>query len=164
MISQSFPSRYDSEGQSASTAKWQDALFNINAESDMLREIKDILDELSIITLTKTQGLNTAIAFSEHVQLLLTDSNPGAFSMDDRSETRYLLLSESRMPHISVGRAVPNVPFHAPRPPEDVTLTLTACQILLKNIQDQILELRALKEAAEDVSLSLKDLLTLKQQ
>lgn len=48
--------------------------------------------------------------------------------------------------------------------PEDINWTMTIARELLDSLQDQLMELQSLKNAAENTSFALKDLLALKQQ
>ena len=68
--------------------KWQNSLLDINPEGDLLREIKDIMDELFIMTLIKIQEETVARTFVKHVQRLLqaAPSGGGDNSIDDRSD------------------------------------------------------------------------------
>jgi len=139
-------------------------LLNINTESDLFRETKNILDELSVITLIKDQGMNASRIFSEHVQYLLTGSKPEIFSIENINERQHLLPSGSGVPNTPMGHAIQPIHLGDMRNSEDIKLTLSSSQTLLKTLQDQIQELSSLTQAAKDVSLSLKDLLDLKQQ
>lgn len=60
--------------------------------------------------------------------------------------------------------AVPYLTLDQQYDPEDVNWTKICARELLDNLGDQVLELQSLKNAAENTSVALKDLLALKQQ
>jgi hypothetical protein len=59
---------------------------------------------------------------------------------------------------------VPFITLDQQYDPEDVNWTMTIARELLDSLQDQLIELQSLKNAAENTSFALKDLLALKQQ
>jgi len=85
--------------------KWQDSLLDINPEGDLLREIKDIMDELFIMTLIKIQEETVARTFVKHVQRLLQASNAGDNTIDNRSDISVTSLSRSARLSSSQGKA-----------------------------------------------------------
>jgi hypothetical protein len=141
-------------------------LLDINSEGDLLRENKDIMDELFIMSQIKMQEETVARTFVKHVQRMLLPGSYGDASIDNRSEHSFSSLSRGKRvsqtllqsPAIQFGPNDDSV--HC----EDIYLTLSSARELLDSMNDQILELKYLKDAAENTSLALKDLLALKQQ
>ena len=152
MVSKGYNSR--DETAFTSVKKWQDTLLDINPEGDLLREIKDILDELFIITLIKTQEETVIRTFVKNCQRLQNWSNPGEIDIPTKPQQRR---------HSSLAQ-VPYITFDQQYDPEDVHWTMICARELLDNLQDQLMELQSLKNAAENTSFALKDLLALKQQ
>jgi hypothetical protein len=164
LVSKGYNSR--DETATASVKKWQDTLLDINPEGDLLREIKDILDELFIMTIIKTQEEAVIRTFVKNCQRLQNWTSPGDFSnADNRSERSSPRLGpfKSHKGTVSLGQG-PLINFDLQNDSEDVSWTMTCARELLDSLQDQLIELQSLKNAAENTSLALKDLLALKQQ
>jgi hypothetical protein len=147
-------------------------LLNINPEGKLLKEIKDIIDEIHIITRINQQQQTVAETFVKHIKQCLLPKlrskspwDPVAALYEDGYDTG------SQSPQMEQ-REVAN-------------WTLARANHLLKDIQDRIFELNTLQENAKNTSaavstslcrtewpvvysftnnLQLKDLLTLKQQ
>jgi hypothetical protein len=165
LVSKGYNSR--DETATASVKKWQDTLLDINPEGDLLREIKDILDELFIMTLIKTQEEAVIRTFVKNCQRIQNWTSPGDFSnTDNRSEKSSPRLGPYRSHRrtISHGQGPLINLFDLQNDSEDVSWTMTCARELLDSLQDQLVELQALKNTAENTSLALKDLLALKQQ
>jgi hypothetical protein len=129
-----------------------------------LREIKDILDELFIITLIKTQEETVIRTFVKNCQRLQNWANPGDVdNRSDRSSPRLGPTKPAKRRMSSLGQ-VPFITLDQQYDPEDVNWTMTIARELLDSLQDQLIELQSLKNAAENTSFALKDLLALKQQ
>ncbi|KAN0096257.1 hypothetical protein V8E51_015062 [Hyaloscypha variabilis] len=157
---------YNSRDETAFTSvkKWQDTLLDINPEGDLLREIKDILDELFIITLIKTQEETVIRTFVKNCQRLQNWSNFGEIdSRSDRSSPGLgsMKLKQRRQSSLAT---MPYITLDQQYDPEDVHWTMICARELLDNLQDQLMELQSLRNAAENTSFALKDLLALKQQ
>ncbi len=162
MVSKGYNSR--DEAASASVKKWQETLLEINPEGDLLREIKDILDELFIMTLIKTQEETVICTFVKNCQRLQNWANPGDIdNKSDRSSPRLGPVKPTRRRMSSLGQ-VPYIALDQQYDPEDVHWTQQCAGELLDNSQDQLMELQSLKNAVENTSFALKDLLALKQQ
>jgi hypothetical protein len=157
---------YNSREETAFTSvkKWQDTLLDINPEGDLLREIKDILDELFIINLIKTQEETVIRTFVKNCQRLQNWSNFGEIvSRSDRSSPGLgsMKLKQRRQSSLAT---MPYITLDQQYDPEDVHWTMICARELLDNLQDQLMELQSLRNAAENTSFALKDLLALKQQ
>jgi hypothetical protein len=129
-----------------------------------LREIKDILDELFIIALIKTQEEAVIRTFVKNCQRLQNWANPGDVdNRSDRSSPRLGPTKSVKRRMSSLGQ-VPFITLDHQYDPEDINWTMTIARELLDSLQDQLMELQSLKNAAENTSFALKDLLALKQQ
>jgi hypothetical protein len=146
-------------------------LLNINPEGKLLKEMKDIMDEIEIITRINQQQQTVAETFVKHIkQSLLSKLRPK--SPWDPVATLY-----------ENGNDTGSWPLQMEQR-EAANWTLARANHLLKDIQDRISELNTLQENAKNTSaavstslcrtewpvvaftndLQLKDLLTLKQQ
>lgn len=116
--------------------EWQDTLLNNYSEVTLLREIKDVLDDLFIMNYIKTQELTVTKAFVKQIPktTLSTPSN--------------------RCPCLSADQQASN----------DSPQTVYHANELLEGLEAQVTELDALRSAAENTSNALRDLLSLKQQ
>jgi hypothetical protein len=127
-------------------------------------DARDILDELFIMTLIKTQQETVIRTFVKNCQRLQNWDSPGdADNRSDRSSPR-LSPIKPKQRRMSSLTAVPYLTLDQQYDPEDVNWTKICARELLDNLGDQVLELQSLKNAAENTSVALKDLLALKQQ
>lgn len=142
----------------AKVSSTQNTLLNINPEGNLLKEVKDILDELHILMRLKIQQQLVPESLVKHIRHNLlarftlspypNEANDFNFLMREGNT----LLSMDKSPHIvRVMR-------------EDSKWTMRRADDLLEGIRDRIRELTTLEEAAKGTSAALKDLLTLKQQ
>ncbi|CAG8962177.1 hypothetical protein HYFRA_00005226, partial [Hymenoscyphus fraxineus] len=133
--------------------KSQNVLLDINPEGELLREIKDIIEEISIMMQIKKQEENVARAFTKAVKALIQkpEPKPSANSLESEVSSIGSLLKTLLQQQNSALS-------------EDDGWTMMSANELLGDIQNQLQELVHLKEAAENASLGLKDLLDLKQQ
>ncbi len=142
---------YNSTDRSGTSAT-QNTLLNINHEGKLLKEVKDILDELHILTRIKIQQQVVAEAFVKHIRgVLLPKIPPTEFSGMDRTSRGDFLSSVT-------AEILQEDEINAAQ------WTLRRADNLLKAVQDRINELNTLADSAKNTSASLKDLLTLKQQ
>jgi hypothetical protein len=142
---------YNSTDKSGTSAT-QNTLLNINHEGKLLKEVKDILDELHILTRIKIQQQVVAEAFVKHIRaVLLPKISPTGGSGIDRTSRGNFLSS-------ATGEILQEDEISAAQ------WTLRRADNLLKGVQDRINELNTLADSAKNTSASLKDLLTLKQQ
>lgn len=144
----------------------QKTLLDINPEGDLLREIKDIIEELFIMTSIKLQEESVVRSFVKHVRHILQPgaTASGGISIRNQSNTSLPDLQNSptsprakrgslaaENPHKS---SVSNPTVVIPDS-EDFSWTMTCAQDLLASISDQLLELKYLKDAAENTSLAV---------
>lgn len=140
----------------------QEALLDINPEGELLREIKDILDELFIMTQIKTQERSVARTFVKHVRQRLrpTPFLAGNSSIYSGSEAVTIIDQYGRprrLPSFSQQiRGRPSIQIDDYRPEsEEYNLTTTGAEELLESIDNQLQELQYLKDAAENTSLAV---------
>jgi hypothetical protein len=112
----------------------QNTLLNVNPEGNLLKEIKDILDEIHILTRVKLQQQAVAISFVKHIKQFI-------------------------LPHLKSGPAwhpiIPlydeyndeSQPAHRERR-EAARLTVARADHLLDDIEDRISELKTLEKTA----------------
>lgn len=132
------------------TSSTQNTLLNINPEGNLLKETKDILDELNIMTRILIQQQEVAQSFIKHIRdILLPKLTP-------LTDPRFALLSE-----LSFERAGNEYPSRR-KQMESAKWTLTRADNLRAGIQSRISEMNTLQIAARNTSAALKDLLTLK--
>ncbi|TVY93931.1 hypothetical protein LAWI1_G000709, partial [Lachnellula willkommii] len=152
------------EPDNGTSEKSQNVLLDINPEGELLREIRDIIDELFIMMQIKTQEQNVISTFVKHIKRLISPIRGGGEnSIDNRSEHSLPGNRRPARPSLSF-RNAPAIQFDHESETEDYDLTMTCAVELLESTENQLLELSYLKEAAENASLALKDLLDLKQQ
>lgn len=109
--------------------------MNVNPEGNLLREIKDVLDELHIITRLELQQQTVAESFVKHIKnsllpKLKAGRNPAIDLYDGDSS-----LQESF---------------------ESAKWTISRADHLLRDIQDRISELKGLEDAARKTSASVR--------
>ena len=143
----------------------QKTLLDINPEGELLREIKDILDELFIMTQIKNQEESVARTFVKLVRHIMQPRyTSGDTSIRNHSDNS-LPEMRSKRPSLKLEHSYRPV-FH--EPPGDVDgdleFTMTLASDLMDSLQDQLQELGYLKDAGERTEAALKDLMELKQQ
>lgn len=116
----------------------QNALLNINPEGNLLKEIKDILDELHIMIRIQLQQQAVATSFVEHIKRILQPKVGGpmdpwagmldgdSVSVDDQSKRRQQ--------------------FHSAKG------TMARADALVRDIQKRVAELKSLEESANNTS------------
>jgi seryl-tRNA synthetase len=107
----------------------QNHLLNINAEGNLLKEVKDIMDEIHIITRIKEQQQMVMESFAKQVRRAMQPDLPIDTSGDTSEEAR--------------------------RRCEAARLTVTRSDNLLRDIRDRIDELNTLLENAAKTSASV---------
>jgi hypothetical protein len=152
----------------------QKKLLNISLEGNLLKEIKDILDELHIMTRIKFQQQMVAESFIKHIKEIIEPK----LAQWERQQIGSPPPSEPNTPNIG-GLGSPESQLMEQI--NNARWTLTRASDLLKGAQDRIRELTALEDAARNTSaavrnisfygassgtnkVQLKDLLALKQQ
>ncbi|EAQ83492.1 hypothetical protein CHGG_09896 [Chaetomium globosum CBS 148.51] len=141
----------------------QNHLLNINPEGELLKEVKDIMDEIHIMMRIKEQQQSVMESFVKHIRRVLT---PLARSHRPTAPTGLVPWDVTRGPTLE-----PNSPyadevahFREEDQRQNAKRTLTKADMLLQDVDERIAELRALLQNARNTSVALKDLLTLKQQ
>ena len=139
---------YNSREKSG-TSSTQNTLLNINPEGNLLKEIKDILDELNIMTRILIQQQEVAQSFIKHIRdMLLPKLTP-------LTDPRFALHGEPSFE--KTGNEDPS----RRRQMESAKWTLARADNLRAGIQSRVSELNTLQIAARNTSAALKDLLTL---
>lgn len=127
--------------------KSQNVLLDINPEGDLLREIKDIIDEISIMIQIKKQEENVTRTFLKQVQNLLQKPEPGPPG-NNRSDSGF------PSPNSPYPRSSPTPRSNYPTW-SDFEWTMMSANELAEGIQNQLRELGYLKEAADNASLGV---------
>jgi hypothetical protein len=140
---------YNSQEKSRSSSTYQNTLLNINPEGNLLKEVKDILDELHILTRIQIQQQNVAEIFVRNIRQILSPKVKRSSSSSSR-EGAASTLNQIDLQQIEESEAAKR--------------TLDTADSLLEAVQSRISELNTLQEYARNTSAALKDLLTLKQQ
>jgi hypothetical protein len=134
-------------------------LLDINPEGDLLREIKDIMDEIFIMMLIKKQEETVARTFAKHIKPLIKKTaylgnvSDSRTSDDDSDSSRRhddgLLASPvlRQGPKIIIPRSVIS---------EDYEWTSSSANELVERIESQLQELKYLQDAAENASLAVR--------
>ncbi|KAG9240812.1 hypothetical protein BJ878DRAFT_524053 [Calycina marina] len=161
LSSKKYNAQEEGEPETRALQSMQKTMLDINPEGQLLREIKDILDELFIMTQIKNQETTVARTFVKLVQHIMQPSstngsirNHSNNSLPEiRTKRPSLKLENSYRPAFHESDAETNLEF---------TMNLTAD--LMDSLQDQLQELGYLKDAGERTEAALKDLMELKQQ
>ncbi|KAH7382941.1 hypothetical protein BKA64DRAFT_683555 [Cadophora sp. MPI-SDFR-AT-0126] len=141
------------------TSATQNTLLNINPEGNLLKEVKDILDELHILTRLKIQQQIVAESFIKHIRHSLLPKLASPHYESSASHDFQLGISDD---NLLLGSGRSRDKRRAEQ--DNAKWTLNRADNLLEGIKSRIRELTTLEEAAKGTSAALKDLLTLKQQ
>lgn len=144
-------SDYNSREKSGSSSNYHNTVLNINLEWNLLREVKDILDELHILTRTQIQQQVVAETFVRNLHHILRPR----VEYSRRSRRREAIFLDTCVSHADSRRTEGS---------EAAEWTLAGADSLLEAVQSRISELYTLQEYAKNTSAALKDLLNLKQQ
>ena len=159
---------YNAKKKTGDTAM-ENALLNINPEGNLLKEVKDILDELHIMTRIQVQQQAVAQSFVGQIKQILQPKITGP------ADSWLDMLNGAGITDSEEAKARRRQTL------QDAKRTVSRADALLKSIQDRIAELKTLEAAATNTSTAvslyplapilpttdtsqLKDLLTLKQQ
>jgi hypothetical protein len=129
----------------------QNTLLNINPEGNLLKEIKDILDEIHILTRVKLQQQAVAYSFVKHIKhflLPLLKSRSAWHPIISLYEEEYDDESESGQRERR----------------EAARLTVARADHLLDDIQDRIGELKTLEENARKTATAVSPYMMYKDQ
>jgi hypothetical protein len=119
----------------------QNSLLNINVEGDLLKEVKDILDELHILIQIQTQQQNVAETFVRHIRHILLPKVTCAvdFKLESPIDPSPFRLRNTETPdELNYAKS-----------------TLKRADNLLRGIQERISELKSLEKAAKNTSASV---------
>ncbi|KAJ2905503.1 Magnesium transport protein CorA [Zalerion maritima] len=142
----------------------QNTLLNINPEGNLLKEAKDIMDEIHIITRIKAQQQIVMESFVKHIRQVLgptvrLSNKRRSFGMRRSGAVSAIVNSYADL----TGEESDENDDEREKK-ERAKWTLSRADQLLVDIQERIFELETLLENAMNTSSHLKDLLTLKQQ
>jgi hypothetical protein len=155
LTSKRYNAHEESEPEPRSIQKMQKTLLDINPEGDLLREIKDIMDELFIMTQIKTQEQNVARNFVKHVQHILRANSTAAPELSTRNQhTGSFSDIKGKLPSVTMS-PLRGSSFSTAVDPydwDDSEWTMECASDLMESIGDQLLELGYLKDAAQNTS------------
>ncbi|KAM7211871.1 magnesium transport protein cora [Rhypophila decipiens] len=142
----------------------QNTLLNINPEGNLLKEVKDIMDEIHIMLRIKEHQHVVMEGLVKNIRRALLPAVRGPRSqqlggLTSVSSTPWVVAPEEEYKYFlddQGGLAQGKV--------ENARRTLDKSDHLINDLEERISELRALLENAQNTSAALKDLLTLKQQ
>ncbi|KAH6847617.1 hypothetical protein B0I37DRAFT_375478 [Chaetomium sp. MPI-CAGE-AT-0009] len=135
----------------------QNHLLNINPEGELLKEVKDIMDELHIMMRIKEQQQGVMESFVKHIRRVLTPlARAHRPTVPAPWDAAALELNSPYTDDVAH--------FREEDQRQSAKRTLTKADMLLQDVDERIEELRALLQNARNTSVALKDLLTLKQQ
>jgi len=136
---------------------WKEAgVWSLDSEATLIREIKDIMDELHIMKaiMDKQNAVRQTFAEYVHRQTMLNRH---------RITNREASSEFSSIP-ARRGWSGPTIDSNDHYNPEEAEYTLHAAEALSKGMQDRTSELESLEKAAKHASSALEGLLALKQQ
>ncbi|KAK0622068.1 hypothetical protein B0T17DRAFT_494506 [Bombardia bombarda] len=142
---------YKRERYIASDRSTQNTLLNINPEGKLLKEVKDIIDEIHIMMRIKEQQ---QAVIDSLVKLVKKRLVPIARQAMAKQSLSYEFEERERHSFKELGEKESQV----------AERTLTRADQLLLDLKERVAELRTLLQNAQQTSIALKDLLTLKQQ
>ncbi|KAK3380756.1 hypothetical protein B0T24DRAFT_591210 [Lasiosphaeria ovina] len=153
---------YKRERYATSDNSTQNTLLNINPEGNLLKEVKDIMDEIYIMMRIKEQQQSVMENLVKHVRRTMAP-----LARPRRTGTSQAATSWD----IVLGASAEDYPYRdeASRVREEemreqARRTLARADHLLLDLAERISELQTLLQNAQNTSAALKDLLTLKQQ
>lgn len=154
-------------GQGHSDMSTQNTLLNINPEGNLLKEIKDIMDEIHIIARIKAEQQDVMEALVRHIRHVVLPKTRASGSSSSRTgaagswDAVLGAVSGNGLDgeHVDAAEA-----DRQREQREQARWTLARADQLLKDMAARSGELEALLENARNTSAALKDLLTLKQQ
>ncbi|KAK0642224.1 hypothetical protein B0T16DRAFT_381461 [Cercophora newfieldiana] len=138
----------------------QNTLLNINPEGNLLKEVKDIVDEITIMMRIKEQQQTVMESLVKHIRRVMT---PLA-----RTPKKKTMSQDSSAWDVVLGAAMegdsPYADEISARQRENAKRTIGRADQLLVDLGERMAELKALLKIAQNTSAALKDILTLKQQ
>ncbi len=162
------PGAYGRRRRDAAVA--HNTLLSINPEGDLLKEVKDVIDEIHIILKTQAQQQAVMRAFVKHVrQILLTrrrrPGRPGIGRRVSSEDYYYDDDDDDEEEEEEEEEDNGDGPGRRDRNAEELDRrTRRRADDLLGDVEDRTSELLELLNSAKTTSAALKDLLALKQQ
>ncbi|KAK4121997.1 hypothetical protein N657DRAFT_576474 [Parathielavia appendiculata] len=135
----------------------QNHLLNINPEGELLKETKDIVDELGIILRIKEQQHAVMESLTKHIRRVLAPLIRFKRPNTSQSSAPWDIALDASV-HDDPARLLDEHRRQAAKH------TLLKAETLLLDLDERVSELRTLLQNAQNTSSALKDLLTLKQQ
>jgi len=133
----------------------QKTLLDINPEGDLLREIKDIMDELFIMTQIKIQEENVTRTFIKLAQNIIHPSGSGNNSLRSPSDANISQVRNQRPPLTLEKHHRPSLPMELTESGEVEWASTWLVTDVLESVQDQLQELEYLRQAAENASTAV---------
>jgi hypothetical protein len=132
----------------------QNHLLNINPEGELLKEVKDIMDELYIMMRIKEQQQSVMESFVKHIRRVLTP-----LARSHRPTAPHVL---APWDVVRGATLEPNSPytddvahFREEDQRQSAKRTLTKADMLLQDVDERIAELRALEQNARNTSVAV---------
>jgi hypothetical protein len=122
----------------------ENALLNINPEGNLLKEVKDILDELHIMTRIQLQQQAVAESFVGHIKQILQPRVAGP------ADSWLDMLNGAELSDSEEAAVLQKQQF------QETKRTLARADALLKGTQARIAELKTLEEAASNTSTAVR--------
>ncbi|KAK1749788.1 magnesium transport protein cora [Echria macrotheca] len=138
----------------------QNTLLNINPEGNLLKEVKDVVDEILIMMRIKEQQQTAMESLVKHIRRVMMPMARPRKATPSQVSTSWDVVLGAAMD----GENGPYVDDEEHDKRERARQTLTRADHLLADLSERISELQALLQIAQNTSASLKDILTLKQQ
>jgi hypothetical protein len=123
----------------------QNTLLNINPEGNLLKETKDILDELHIMTRIKAQQQTVAESFVRHIRHILLPKVTQTAHLQTAVPSEASLLSPGNAQSLQREQL------------DAAKWTLARADALLKGIEGRIAELNTLEDAARNTSAAVRN-------
>jgi hypothetical protein len=130
----------------------ENTLLNINPEGKLLKEVKDILDELHILTRVKIQQQAVSESFVKHIRQILLPKVAAAndFNLALPSEASLLAPGTPGTPGLMDSIESRREQLAAAK------WTLARAEVLLTGIERRISELNTLSDAAQHTSTAVR--------
>jgi hypothetical protein len=134
----------------------QNHLLNINSEGSLLKEVKDIMDEIHIITRIKEQQQIVMEGLVKHIRRAIMPELKMNRSREGPHNSSWdLVLGQSTPYDLTEGPDTAAAEAQRDRRREKARLTLARADHLLRDIQDRILDLKTLLENARNTSAAV---------
>ncbi|KAK3389773.1 hypothetical protein B0H63DRAFT_464311 [Podospora didyma] len=142
----------------------QNTLLNINPEGYLLKEVKDIIDEIHIMMRIKEQQQSVMESFVKHIRRRLVPIARQKKATASQPSTSWDVVLGAMMQDAGSPYSDETFGAREEQEREEARRTLSRADHLLSDLEERIAELRTQLQNAQNTSAALKDLLTLKQQ